>query len=89
MGTSLGLVWWIGAAAILLIAGAWSLLKKKGGPKIPDGLRPGHSLPDFLVADESGNPIRSVQVTGSPTVMMFVRGNWCPFCTSQVKDLTK
>ena len=89
MGTSLGLVWWIVAAAILLIAVAVIFLKKKAGPKIPNRLRPGRSLPDFLVADESGNPIRSVQVIGSPTVMMFVRGNWCPFCTSQVKDLTK
>ena len=40
-------------------------------------------------ADEQGNPIRSVQVVGSPTVMLFVRGNWCPFCTRQVEGLTR
>lgn len=83
-----GLIWWIGAA-IVLIAVVWAFLRKKAGPRIPEALRPGHPLPDFAVADESGNPIRSTELVGSATVMLFVRGNWCPFCTSQVKDLTK
>lgn len=89
VGTSGNIEWWIGAAVVLLIAVVWIFVKKKTGPRIPEGLRAGRSLPDFPAADESGNPIRSVQVIGSPTVMLFVRGNWCPFCTSQVKDLTK
>ena len=83
------LVWIIGVAVILLIAVAWIFLRKKGGPRMPDALRPGRPLPDFAAADEQGNPIRSVQVIGSPTVMLFVRGNWCPFCTSQVEGLTR
>lgn len=81
-------VWMIGSAVILLILVVWLIFKRKGGPRIPDALRPGRSLPDFAVADEQGNPIRSVQVVGAPTVMLFVRGNWCPFCTRQVQDLT-
>ncbi len=83
------LVWIIGVAVILLIAVTWIFLRKKGGPSMPDALRPGRPLPDFAAADEQGNPIRSVQVIGSPTVMLFVRGNWCPFCTSQVEGLTR
>ncbi len=82
------LEWMIGAAVILLIAVAWMFLKMKRGPSIPAVLRPGQSLPDFVAADEQGNPVRSTQLIGSPTVMLFVRGNWCPFCTSQVADLT-
>ncbi len=82
-------VWIIGAAVVLLIAVVWMFFKKKRGPSIPDALRPGRSLPDFVAADEQGNPIRSVQVIGSPTVMLFVRGNWCPFCTRQVEGLTR
>ena len=89
LGTPTDFAWWIGAAVVLLVAIVWIIVRRKRGPGIPDALRPGYSLPDFAVADESGNPIRSVQVIGSPTVMLFVRGNWCPFCTSQVKDLTK
>ena len=81
--------WIIGAAVILLIAVVGIFLKKKSGPSIPEGLRPGKSLPDFAAADEQGNPVRSIQLIGSPTVMLFVRGNWCPFCNRQVEDLTK
>jgi peroxiredoxin len=51
-------------------------------------LKPGRSLPDFSAVDEQGNTVRSSQVLGSPTVMLFVRGNWCPFCSKQVEDLT-
>lgn len=83
------LEWMIGAAVILLIAVVWMFLKMKRGPSIPAALRPGQSLPDFVAADEQGNPVRSTQLIGSPTVMLFVRGNWCPFCTSQVAELTK
>lgn len=83
------LVWLAGVAIVLLAAGVGFLISKKRGPKIPDVLRPGHSIPDFPVADEQGNPIRSVQIVGSPTVMLFVRGNWCPFCSKQVEGLTR
>lgn len=83
------LEWVIGAALILLVAVVWIVLKKKGGPRIPEALRAGQSLPDFAAIDEQGNPVRSTQLVGSPTVMLFVRGNWCPFCTRQVKDLTR
>jgi peroxiredoxin len=83
------LFWLVGAAIIFGIVVVVFLAGKKRGPKIPEVLRPGHSLPDFPAADEQGNPIRSVQVVGSPTVMLFVRGNWCPFCSRQVEGLTQ
>ena len=83
------LFWLVGVAVVLSIAGVGILVSRKRGPRIPDALRPGRSIPDFPAADEQGNPIRSVQVVGSPTVMLFVRGNWCPFCSRQVEGLTK
>ena len=85
---SSNLSWIIGAAVLLIIAvGLW--LKKKSGPGVPDALQPGRSLPDFAAVDEQGNPVRSAQLVGSPTAILFVRGNWCPFCTRQVEQLTK
>ncbi len=83
------LIWLAGAIIVLAVVAVWLFLAKKRGPSIPDALRPGRSIPDFPAADEQGNPIRSVQVVGSPTVMLFVRGNWCPFCTRQVEGLTR
>lgn len=46
-------------------------------------------MPDFQARDELGNPLRSADLRGSPSVILFVRGNWCPFCSAQVKNLTK
>jgi len=83
------LIWIAGAIIVLVVVAVWVFLTKKRGPSIPDALRPGRTIPDFPAADEQGNPIRSVQVVGSPTVMLFVRGNWCPFCTRQVEGLTR
>ena len=79
--------WIIGAAVMLLIVGVSIFLKQMRGPKIPDALRPGQPLPDFTAIDEQGNTVRSAQLIGSPAIMLFVRGNWCPFCTRQVEKL--
>ncbi len=78
-----------GAVVILLVVVVWIFIARKRGPRIPAALRPGQSLPDFPAADEQGIPIRSIQTVGSPTVMLFVRGNWCPFCTKQVEGLAR
>ena len=79
---------WVTGTIVVLVIVVRFIVSKKTGPRIPAALRAGRSLPDFPAADEQGNPIRSLQVVGSPTVMLFVRGNWCPFCTRQVEDLT-
>lgn len=55
---------------------------------VPAVLRRGQPLPDFYATDENGDPVRSTELHGRATVMLFVRGNWCPFCNSQVEDLT-
>ena len=48
----------------------------------------GQPLPDFRATDEKGNVVESGSLGGAPAVILFVRGNWCPFCTKQVADLT-
>lgn len=58
------------------------------GPPIPAALRAGQPLPEFSAIDENGNTVRSSDLLGKPAVLLFVRGNWCPFCTRQVEGLT-
>ena len=70
-------------AAVLV---AW--LKRRGRP-VPDALKPGQMLPDFAAVDEQGNRVRAADLRGAPAVLLFVRGNWCPFCSAQVKNLTR
>lgn len=59
------------------------------GRPVPEILKPGNPLPEFQVADEAGNPRFSSELRGTPAVILFVRGTWCPFCSRQVEDLTK
>jgi len=68
---------------------AWWWLTRRGLKAVPDVLRAGNPLPDFHAQDEQGDPVRSTELHGSPSVILFVRGNWCPFCSKQVKDLTR
>lgn len=76
----------IGAVVVVAII-AFGRFKKAGRP-VPTVLRRGQPLPDFHAVDESGDPVRSTELHGTATVMLFVRGNWCPFCSAQVEDLT-
>ena len=73
----------------VLAGGAWWWLTHRGLRAMPAQLKPGSPLPDFRAVDEQGDPVRSVELHGSPTVILFVRGNWCPFCSRQVSNLTQ
>mgnify|MGYP001818092660 FL=1 len=78
----------IGVVAALLVV-AWVWVTRRGLRATPPQLKPGSPLPDFRAIDEQGDPVRSVELHGSPTVILFVRGNWCPFCSRQVSNLTQ
>lgn len=71
-----------------VLAGGWFWLKKRGLRRMPAILRPGSPLPDFQASDEQGISLHSATLRGTPAVILFVRGNWCPFCSTQVKELT-
>ena len=81
-------VWiWLIAAA-LVGAAAYLFYRSRSGRPVPEAIRRGRPLPDFKAVDEQGNPLRSTDLQGTPAVMIFVRGNWCPFCDRQVRNLT-
>jgi peroxiredoxin len=78
-----------GLAILLLLAGGGYLYYRLHGARpVPEQLRRGKPLPEFSALDESGEPLASRDLRGTPVVMIFVRGNWCPFCSRQVKNLT-
>lgn len=81
-------VWiWLIAAG-LVAAATYLFYRGRNDRPVPEALRRGRPLPDFVAVDEQGNPLRSTDLRGAPAVMIFVRGNWCPFCDRQVKNLT-
>ena len=80
-------VWWV--IGIMVVAIAAVLYWRRGARPVPESLRRGQPPPEFTADDEDGNPVNSGQLKGTAVVMIFVRGNWCPFCSRQVSNLTQ
>lgn len=50
-------------------------------------LRVGAALPRFTLKDRNGAAVASSALTDRPAVLIFYRGNWCPLCMAQIKEL--
>jgi len=50
-------------------------------------LKVGEKLPAFKVENISKNSISSETFLEKPTIYLFYRGNWCPFCMAQIKEI--
>jgi peroxiredoxin len=50
-------------------------------------LRVGQALPDFQLQTEDAEPVHSSSFLGKPLLMLFYRGNWCPLCMAQVREV--
>ena len=85
----MNLTWVLIATAVVVVAALLFFRDKLRGKAVPDDLRPGNPLPEFTAVDENGDPLSSNDLRGRPSVLLFVRGNWCPFCSKQVKNLTR
>ena len=47
----------------------------------------GQTLPEFELKDTAGNSVTSTSLTDKPAIWIFYRGNWCPLCMAQIKEL--
>lgn len=47
----------------------------------------GKKLPGFELETADGAAVASGTFEGSPAVLIFYRGNWCPLCVAQVKEM--
>ncbi|MFT4568897.1 MAG: peroxiredoxin [Saprospiraceae bacterium] len=52
-----------------------------------DQLKVGMLLDNLSFEDVDGQAVRLNDISSGPKVILFYRGNWCPFCVAQVKDL--
>ena len=52
-----------------------------------DQLTVGQMLPGFELKNTAGEAVSSASLTDKPTVWMFYRGNWCPLCMAQIKEV--
>lgn len=80
---------WIAVVVAVFALAAFVFVRYRKGRRLPDSLQVGRALPSFEATSESGAIVRSDDLRGAPAVLLFVRGNWCPFCGRQVSQLTR
>jgi len=61
----------------------YSKLGGAGNPRI----QVGQPLPFFELQTADGERVQSSDFHGQPLLLMFYRGNWCPLCTAQIREL--
>ena len=49
-------------------------------------LTEGRALPAFTLS-ENGKPLNSAELVQTPALWIFYRGNWCPLCVAQVREI--
>jgi peroxiredoxin len=47
----------------------------------------GKQIPDLLLENSDQKKISIRSFIGAPTIFMFYRGNWCPLCMAQIKEI--
>jgi peroxiredoxin len=50
-------------------------------------LQVGHNLPNFELRNVADEMLSSASLLEKPTIWIFYRGNWCPLCMAQIKEL--
>ena len=89
IGISNGAIFQIALAAISASLWAlylfwYSLFNNRSANAI---LKVGQQLPNFHLEDETTNKVSSDRFNGNPSIYMFYRGNWCPLCMAQIKEI--
>lgn len=56
------------------------------GAPTNEALREGAVLPEFPVV-EHGREVSSATLVARPALWIFYRGNWCPLCVAQVREI--
>ncbi len=47
----------------------------------------GDVLPQFVLQTPAGKRVDSAAWRGHPTLLIFYRGNWCPLCMAQIREI--
>lgn len=57
------------------------------GRKKSSSIVVGLALPELVLETLEGAQVKSREFEGSNTLMVFFRGNWCPLCMAQLREL--
>lgn len=85
-GPAFLLLWTIAAFGLFQLYNYWySSLGRRTSTKI----KVGQKLPEFKLTNINGDTVNSNSFQGKQTLFMFYRGNWCPLCMAQIKEVAK
>jgi len=73
----------VAGCAFLLIYTLWYSVLDRSESQLSTG----ETLPAFNLQNSDGAAIASDSFKGSATILIFYRGNWCPLCVAQVKEM--
>jgi peroxiredoxin len=81
--------WWSVAVSILglLSTQYYARWYSRLDRELQATLEVGARLPRFEVLDVDGTTVDSESFLGKATAFVFIRGNWCPLCVAQVREL--
>jgi len=75
------------AVVSLVLVGLYVGWYSPNGRELVADLAVGAVFPDVEFRDLNGGAVRSTDWRGRSTIVLFYRGNWCPLCNVQVKEL--
>ncbi len=71
-------------SSLVLLTAATAVAQTNSTP-----LKVGDTIPDVSVRNEADQPVALRQLVAvRPTVLIFYRGGWCPYCTRHLKALS-
>lgn len=75
----------------LLLVGFVAATPLPDVPEKPEDVKPlliGQTIPDITFATVEGATVSlRAEVAKKPTILVFYRGGWCPFCSKQLAEL--
>lgn len=77
---------WLTFLAVLAFQ-VYNLWYSEFGRRASEALKVGQRIEGLRFTDADGALVDADQLKGQPTIWMFIRGNWCPLCVAQVKEL--
>jgi len=52
-------------------------------------LQKGKELPELMLTNGNGDEVKTSAFLGNPSIFLFYRGNWCPLCMAQIKEIAQ
>ncbi len=73
----------LGIGGLILYIFWYSRLGRKNNASLENGKR----LPEFQLKTSKGENWSSSELSQHPALILFFRGNWCPLCMAQIKEV--